>query len=208
MSSVALANNAAVVAAKTKIQKTFLSTKSNLKLWTVENYKQSCEFSNNPSIDFECAICYKSISKTFFQCNEPCNKLFHTHCVEQMMEQAEEAAYEEDKDAHHRCCYCRRDTDMNNYFLQLLARRLLTMRTGGYDVSEALNQVVDQIQDGINENEDGSSDDSYNIYEIRDIAHMKKPKQSKRTAFKKNNAARQMSKPRISVKRNIGGRRR
>ena len=209
MSSTAVASTAvAIVPAAETNKKTFLPTNSNLKLWTVEKFKQDIEFSKNPTIEFECAICYKSISKTFFQCNEPCNKLFHTHCVEQMMEQAEEAAYDEDKDAHHRCCYCRRDTDMTNYFLQLLARRLITLRKGGYIVHDALKQVASQIQNGINENEDGTSDDSYKIYETLDVSHVKKPKQSKRTAFKKNSAVRQMSKPRISVKRNIGGRRR
>ncbi len=46
------------------------------------------------STELECFICYKKINKRYFQCGSPCSKVFHTGCIEKMMEQTEESANE------------------------------------------------------------------------------------------------------------------
>jgi len=151
------------------------------------------------SNDLECAICYKPITKTFINCSEPCKKVFHVSCMEQMMDQTEEQANEMGQNAEHKCCYCRRDFDINEYYLQLLARRLMTLKAGGYHVYDALEEVRKQMK------ENDGKDIEYDIYEIRDVSYQKKPKQSNRAVFEKKTASHQ---PRIRVKQNIGGRRR
>ena len=48
------------------------------------------------SAELDCDICYKKINKTYFRCGSPCSKVFHTGCIEKMMEQIEESANEAD----------------------------------------------------------------------------------------------------------------
>ena len=156
---------------------------------------------NNHCTELECAVCYKDVNnKSYIKCNAPCNKIFHRSCMERIMEQTEDNAYEEDEDAEHKCPYCRRGIDMDNYALQTFARHLLAKRVGGFDVSEAIQMINEQFQSG-----DIDPEMDYAIYERLDISHQKTPKQPKRTAFKKI-AAQQPR--RITIKTNIGGRRR
>ena len=164
-----------------------MSTESNPVLMTIRS---------NTCADLECSICYKPITKTFFQCSAPCNKIFHVNCMQQMMEQAEETAWEEDEEAEHKCCYCRRSIDVNKYCLHLLARRLVTLHAGGYEVRDAMKMVKKQMMD------EDPEDIEYSIYELHETHYIKKPKQPKRTEYKKK-----MPK-RITIKQNIGGRRR
>jgi len=167
----------------------------------------------------ECSVCYKSINATFFKCSNPCNKVFHVNCIEQMIEQTRESAYEMDTKAHHRCCYCRRDIDINKVRLNLFARFLQTLESGySYDASTALKHVQKKLKkkdkpfdNSTTESEDDDDDDdesSYEIYQLTSIQRIEKPKQSKNAEFK--NIAKNPSKNRrhIVIKQNIGGRRR
>jgi hypothetical protein len=120
--------------------------------------------------------------------------------MEQMMEQAEEAAWQEDKEVEHKCCYCRREINVEKYCLQLVARRLVTLHKGGYEVKDAMKMIKKQMLDEELEEEDIE----YNIYELHDTHFIKKPKQSKRVDYKKA----QQKPKRITIKQNIGGRRR
>ena len=169
------------------------ATESNPRLMTIK--KNRCS-------TMECSLCYKPITKTFFVCSAPCNKIFHVSCMEQSMEQTEQAAWEADEDAEHKCCYCRRSIDVDKYHLHLMGRHLSTLRAGGcHDVSDAIEQIKEQLSSGTLEDDDFE----YAIYEIRDTKHVKKPKQSKRAECKKTPAP---MKKRITIKHNIGGRRR
>ena len=105
--------------------------------------------------------------------------------------------YEEDKEAEHKCCYCRRSIDVNRYSLLDVVRRLMCLQRGGYDVREAQQQVKKELDANTNE------DISYNIYFPLHTHYEKKPKQAKRSSSK---GTKKINKPHI--KQNIGGRRR
>ncbi len=164
---------------------------SNMDIFTINKHTY---------VELECSICYTPIKKYFAQCSAPCNKVFHTNCMEKMVEQTEENAYEEDKEAEHKCCYCRRCIDISRYGLLDVARQLLCLKRGGYYVSQALRQVKQQLQNGENDDDD----EAYNVYYMERIHYQKKPKQAKRMPFQK----RITKQPRIHIKQNIGGRRR
>ncbi len=148
--------------------------------------------------DLECAICYKRIDKVFTSCAEPCNKVFHNSCMEQMMAQTEESAYEEDRDAEHKCCYCRRLIDMPYYDLLRMERALYTMNRRCYNVHDALHIVYNEMKKST-----PNEDIMYEIFMLRDIYHEKKPKQAKRVQAMKQTRA-----PRVHIRQNIGGRKR
>ena len=118
-----------------------------------------------------------------------------------MIIETEAAADEEDKEAKHKCCYCRRSIDIRQYDLQEIGRQLLCLKRGGYDVIEALQHVQNQYAKMIEP--DGGEDVWYNIYYTNTIHFQKKPKQAKRSALTKIN-----KQPRLRLKQNIGGRRR
>ena len=165
-----------------------VQSQSNIEIFMIE--KNAC-------VTMECSICYKPVQKAFAQCSAPCNKVFHTACIEKIIEQTEENAYNEDKEAEHKCCYCRRSIDVNRYALQDVVRRLMCLKRGGYYVNEALQQVKKELL-----NNDYEEDGPYNIYFNERIYYEKKPKQTKRMAQKKIT-----KQPRIHIKQNIGGRR-
>lgn len=150
----------------------------------------------------ECAVCYKPIQKQkFAQCSAPCNQKFHTSCMERIMEQTREAAYENNEKVQHRCCYCRRFININRYKLELIGYQLFYLNASGYyDVSDALKQLKEDIKT----DQDNSEDNSYVYYQIRDTTYVKKPKQCKRIKIQKKTN----HEPRIRIKQNIGGRRR
>jgi len=165
-----------------------MQSQSNMEIVMIEK---------NAYVTMECSICYKPVQKAFAKCSEPCSKVFHTTCFEKIIEQTEIAAAEEDVEADHKCCYCRRSIDVNRYALQDVARRLICLRRGGYYVNEALKQVKKELL-----NNDYDQDGPYHIYFSHSIYYEKKPKQAKRSAPKKIT-----KQPRIHVKQNIGGRR-
>jgi hypothetical protein len=167
---------------------------------TASNMKLMIAHSN----DLECAICYKHINKYLFVCSAPCSKVFHTTCMEKVLEQTEEAAYEMGTDIEHKCCYCRRSIDIVLYQLQNHLRGLIGLRSrGNVDVSDAVKHALKQIQNR-EQGEPFEFDIQYTIYEFYDDAFIKKPKQFNRATFSKK----KVSTPRIRVKQNIGGRRR
>ena len=166
-----------------------VQTQSNMEVFMI---------AKNSYVELECSICYKPVKKAFVQCSAPCKKVFHVSCMDKMLEQTEAAADEEEVEAEHKCCYCRRCIDVNNYALQEVARQLMCLKRGGYDVGEALQQIKKDLY----KNED-EEDVPYNIYYNQRIFYEKKPKQAKRSAPKKST-----KQPRIHIKQNIGGRRR
>jgi hypothetical protein len=169
---------------------TLNAQKSNMKLTQ----------SKNKNVGLECDICYKKINKRYFQCGSPCSKVFHTDCIEKMMEQIEESANESDDEPNYRCCYCRRGIEINNYLLQLLSQKLIAMHGQSHDIRDALKHVEFKMD----RNEYIEDDESLIIYELIDISYIKKPKQPKRQILKKRACV-----PRkITIKQNIGGRRR
>jgi hypothetical protein len=149
-------------------------------------------------VELECSICYKPIQKAYVRCSAPCKKIFHTSCMDKIIEQTEAAAYEEEREAEHKCCYCRRCIDVNHYALQEVARQLMCLRRGGYDISEAMQKVKKELY--FNEDDE---DDAFGYYYPLVTSYQKKPKQAKRSAPKKFT-----KQPRIHLKQNIGGRRR
>lgn len=165
------------------------------------NQKSNMKLVNSKTKSFglECYICFKKINKTYFRCGAPCSKVFHISCIEKMMEQTEESAYETDDEPNYRCCYCRRDIELNNYLLQLFEHKLIAIHSQSYDIRDALYHIEFKMSrnEPIEEN-----DESLLIYELFDISYIKKPKQPKRQILKKRNCI-----PRkIRIKQNIGGR--
>ncbi len=166
-----------------------MQVQSNMELFMIHK---------NTYMELECGICYKSVQKAYAKCSAPCNKVFHLSCMEKILDQTEEAAYEEDVEAEHKCCYCRRCIDTKHYGLQHSALILLQLKNGGYNVREAIEKVkIDIIFN------DAESDYVYNYYYMKPMSYQKKPKQAKRSAPKKIT-----KQPRIHIKQNIGGRRR
>jgi hypothetical protein len=167
--------------------------KTNSNITLMKSFTKSC-------VDLECAICYKPINKTYFECGAPCSKTFHTGCMDKMMEQIEETADDSDEEPMYRCCYCRRDIDSDNYMLQLFAKQLITLQSCSHDVTDALSRVEYLIEN----NQKPDEDESFEYYELRDNTFIQKPKQPKRQILKKH-----VHKPRQNrIKQNIGGRRR
>jgi hypothetical protein len=155
---------------------------------------------NAPCLQMDCDICYKTINKKYFECGAPCGKVFHIGCIEKMLEQIEETANEVDEDPNFRCCYCRRGIDLANYGLQLFAQELVNLHRGSYDVYDAIRRVNFLIKNNKNPDED----ETFDYYELRDNAFIKKPKQPKRQNLK---PLVRMPKQ-FRIKQNIGGRRR
>jgi hypothetical protein len=125
-----------------------------------------------------------------------------------MIRQTIIAAYEAEEKPHYKCCYCRRSLDMRDYLVQFYIRYVrMLMKTGCYTFLEAWHKFeLINPDDSILYKESISFEDvgSYHIYEVGDIAHIKKPKQP--NLKKKHTFVRKQ--PRVYVKQNIGGRRR
>jgi hypothetical protein len=163
--------------------------KVKLSLLSLMELKDEEPFCQNKDEDIECAICYKRIynqKNKVFVCSDPCNKVFHPSCMERMIEQIDESAYQADEDAHYRCCYCRRDFDINYYNLELFMRELLGLKaSGGYYVDDVIKQATKHyltLPDDIAEEQPEPF--SYEIVTLISLAHIKKPKQSKNALFK------------------------
>ena len=137
----------------------------------------------------ECAICYKRINNKVFICPEPCGKTFHPTCMEKMIDQIEENAWQEsgdddEKDPEYRCCYCRREFDIQNHDIEIFMRHLMGLKAGGYDVNEAIIQAHNNIATMNDGDYDDDESFEYNIYIPLDKTFVKKPKQAKRSLFK------------------------
>jgi|UniRef100_A0A6C0HXH6 hypothetical protein len=155
---------------------------------------------NAPCVEMDCDICYKKINKKFFECGAPCGKVFHTGCIDKMLDQIEETAANADEEPNYRCCYCRRDIDIENYALQLVAQELIGLHGSLHDASGAIRRMKFLIKN----NQKVDEDELFEYYILRDDTHVKKPKQPKREILKKH-----VRMPRqIRIKQNIGGRRR
>ena len=153
--------------------------KVKMSLLKVSEYRLGQEPSQDCN-DTECAICYKRIYNNVFICTEPCGKTFHPGCMEKMIDQIEENT-EEDKVFEYRCCYCRREFDIQNHDIEIFMRHLLGLKAGGYDVNEAIIQAHKNI-DTLCDDNDTVFD--YVIYSSLDMKYVKKPKQAKRAVFK------------------------
>jgi len=151
--------------------------KVKMSLLNVSEYRLGQEPSQDCN-DTECAICYKRIYNKVFICTEPCGKTFHPGCMEKMIDQIEENA-DEDKRIEYRCCYCRREFDIQNHDIELFMRHLLGLKAGGYDVNEAIIQAHKNIETLCDDNDTVFD---YVIYSSLDMKYVKKPKQAKRAA--------------------------
>jgi hypothetical protein len=164
------------------------------------NMKLMMLVKNAECVEMDCSICYTKINKKYFECGAPCGKVFHTSCIDKMLDQTEEAAHESNEEAKFRCCYCRRDIDIDNYALQLFGQHLVELNNSSYNVTRAIKRVYYLIAN----NEKPDEDESFEYYETCNTTYVKKPKQPKREILKKH-----VRMPRqIRVKQNIGGRRR
>lgn len=146
-----------------------------MSLLKVSEYRLGQEPSQDCN-DTECAICYKRIYNKVFICTEPCGKTFHPGCMEKMIDQIEENA-DEDKRIEYRCCYCRREFDIQNHDIEIFMRHLLGLKAGGYDVNEAIIQAHKNIETLCDDNDTVFD---YVIYSSLDMKYVKKPKQAKR----------------------------
>lgn len=126
----------------------------------------------NGYIGIECAICYKRINTNVFICTEPCNKMFHPSCLQKVLEQTEETfePNDENEEPKHSCCYCRREYDMENYYMEVYLRELKGLQAGGYYVMNAINKLK---EDGVVTN------GAYEIHLLHDTEDDIKPKNQK-----------------------------
>ena len=159
-----------------------------------------CEepFCQTPDAIIECAICYKRIYNKVFVCTEPCNKTFHPDCLDKMIEQLEETAYENEIKTSYRCCYCRREMDMKNHSLEVFMNQLLELKKQGYYVDDAIKQAI------YNSTLEPWSEDFMYTFEYAiyvPIVSFKTPKQSNKSAYKHINRKPHHSKIRYSKMR-------
>ena len=126
----------------------------------------------NGYIGIECAICYKRINTNVFICSEPCNKMFHPSCLQKVLQQTEDTfeSDDENEEPKHSCCYCRREYDMENYYMEVYLRELKGLQAGGYYVMNAINKLK---EDGVVTN------GAYEIHLLHDTEDDIKPKNQK-----------------------------
>lgn len=180
MNTIASANNSASASA--------IPSKVRMCLLTLAELKRDTHFCQTEAPEIDCDICYKRIQKNVFVCNEPCNKTFHPACLEKMVDQLEETAWEEEKEIEYRCCYCRREFDFKAYQRELFGRHLLGLKANGYNVNEAIRQLCQEDEAAIAGNEEEEHDKEYSVYVPLDTSYIKKPKAGKRALFKKPTA--------------------
>lgn len=155
------------------------SKKIKYSLLKVSDYRQTFNKSEDP----ECDICYERISNKVFVCAEPCNKTFHLACLESMINHLEDNAANEGKEIDcYRCCYCRREFDINQYGLSIFVQKLLLFKSYGYHIGNAVETAT---LNAIFYEDDYNTECSYDVYLPVDSSFIKTPKQSKRAAFKK-----------------------
>ncbi len=154
------------------------SKKIKYSLLKVADYRQTFNKSEDP----ECDICYKRISNKVFVCAEPCSKTFHMACLESMINHLEDNSIDEGKEiASYRCCYCRREFDINQYELSIFVQKLLHFKSHGYHIGNAIQSAT---LNAITYEDDYNTEYSYDVYLPVDSSFIKTPKQSKRATFK------------------------
>jgi hypothetical protein len=131
----------------------------------------------------ECGICYKHISNKMFICSEPCNKVFHLECLDKMIDRIEDIVDDVSKKPDYRCCYCRRSFDINNYDLTLFTQELLYLKNIGYKINDVLIQA--SFNSVIHGDETNYTEYEYELFTPINISHIKSPKKSKRSEFKR-----------------------
>jgi hypothetical protein len=161
------------------------SKKIKYSLLKVSEYRQTFNTNENP----ECAICYKNINKKVFVCASPCNKTFHTACLETMIDHLEKNAdanadveVGENINVCYKCCYCRREFDINQYELELFLQKLVHYQTHGFHIGSAAETAT---LNAATYEDDYDTEYQYDIYMPVDSSHVKMPKVSKRSAVKR-----------------------
>ena len=89
-------------------------------------------FYNVKNVKKSCAICYKSINKTYFKCNTPCSKIFHINCIHQLFDTKLEL----------KCCYCQRILNFMSYILECQKHFLMTLHHNGLNVKNSLRMIT------------------------------------------------------------------
>jgi len=157
---------------------------SSLSLMELRKKEPFCQ---DTGVEIECAICYQRIhvqKSKLFVCAEPCNKVFHSSCLARMIDQLEDSADQEEADPHYRCCYCRREFDINYYCLNLVLRELMVFKANGYCVADAVEQAKQDYLALVDAPEKPLENYYYHIETIISSARLKKPKQSKHSMVK------------------------
>jgi len=135
--------------------------------------------STHSNTNFECSICYQSIQKKMFVCSKPCNKVFHSSCLEKQFQLTTDTAYEEDSgEPVFRCCYCRRTTNINIFFIEVFIDNMVTLQNSRCFFTQ---DVIDDLRHKIKYDPHGEFNEDYEIYSLHCTRFFKKPKQSKRT---------------------------
>jgi len=150
--------------------------------------------------NFECSICYKLIQKKMFVCSKPCKKVFHPGCLEKHFQQTLDSAAEEDNyNPIYKCCYCRRKTNINVYFMEMFVDSMISLQNSRCYFTQ---DVIDDMRHRIKYNPDEEYNDDYEIYQLHNIQFYKKPKQSKRAEIG-NKLKKQNKMPRVAVKQRM-----
>jgi hypothetical protein len=130
----------------------------------------------------ECGICYERItSKTKVVCAEPCNKVFHSFCLDKMIDQIENNN-EDLRDSDFRCCYCRREFDIHQYDLDILIEELKNMKKLGYHIGDSIQLAT--INSFLWRNTHEDDEDAVIYYNIYKPTHRRIHKQFERAHFK------------------------
>lgn len=137
----------------------------------------------------ECGICYKRIThKTKVMCSEPCNKVFHSACIERMIDQVEQNTGELNE-YDYRCCYCRRVFDIHQYDLDILIQRLIYSKERGCAIGDSIQSAT--LNSFLCRDSDDAEPIDYSIYTPMPRIYKKPYKnQSKRAEFKQIKRAR------------------
>jgi len=150
----------------------------------------------------ECSICYQPINKMAISCSNPCNKVFHSSCLEKIFEQEQETQAEEVDDTKrfystHRCCYCRRYINIRSYTLKKFAHELIALKNSRcFYIDEAFQQVIYNLNIELKYTQKTRDDfwdkeTLYEIYELVCTTRIKIPKQSKHAEYKRTRIPRQ-----------------
>lgn len=170
---------------------------TRMKLFYTKLLRSSLSYCNT---NFECAICYQSIQKKMFVCSAPCNKIFHSSCLEKQFQQTTDSAYEEYiGEPIFKCCYCRRTTNINVFCMELFIDNMVSLQNSRCFFTQ---DVIDDLRYKIKYDPDGEFREDYQIYSLHCTRFFKKPKQSKRTEIG-NKLKSHKKMPRVAVKQRI-----
>jgi len=98
--------------------------------------------------------------------------------LEKHFQQITDSAFEEDNDNPiFNCCYCRRTTNINVYFMELFVDNMETLQNSRCFFTQ---DVIDAVRHKIKYDPDGDFEEDYEVYSLYCTRFFKKPKQSKR----------------------------